>query len=184
MVAKVLLVYASRYGQTQKIATLIADVVEQEGAGIQLWNVEVISRSLDLGSFDAVVIAGPVTWGWHPRSLRRFIRRNLAQLSAVRSILVSVSGAASSEAGRPVAEEYASRLFRTSGWVPESVVLFGGGVPFSRYGFVTRMLMKYLEPKYGRSSDVTRDHDYTDWDAVDRFARSLAHASGENRIIA
>lgn len=184
MVAKILLVYASRYGQTEKIATRIGDVVQQEGVDIEIRKVQSIPPELDLGSFDVVVLAGPVMWGWHPRALRRFIRRKLAALSGMRSILVSVSGAASSAAGRPVAEQYVQRLTRTTGWVPDRVALFGGGVPFTRYGFLTRLIMKTLEPRYGREADVTRDFDYTDWDAVDAFARSIAHLPSERRSVA
>lgn len=175
MTPEILLVYASRYGQTRMIATRIADVVEQEGGRVHPWNVDGIAAAVDLRAFDVVVLAGAVMWGRHARRLRRFISRNLALLSTVRSILVSVSNAACSAEGRPFAEEYAQRLFRETGWQPDSFVLFGGGTTFTKYGFFTRLVMTRVERDHGRGTDRTRDYDYTDWEAVDAFARSLAH---------
>lgn len=181
---KILLIYASRYGQTQMIASRIADVVEQEGGRAHLWNVDAVPATLDLGAFDVVVLAGAVMWSRHARRLRRFIRRKLAVLSSIRSILVSVSNAACSAEGRPVAEDYAHRLFRETGWQPDSFVLFGGSVTFTKYGFLTRLVMTRVERQNGRGTDRTRDYDYTDWEAVDAFARSLAHAPGQRRSVA
>ncbi len=169
----VLVVYASRYGQTQKIASRITDVVEEEGGDVRVCDVAVVPPQIDLSAFDVVVLAGGVTWGKHPRPLRRFIARKLAELSLTHAILVSVSGAAESEAGRELAESYVQRLFRETGWHADSFVLFGGGVAFTRYGFFTRWMMRRMQLKDGRPADVTRDYDYTDWEEVDRFARSL-----------
>jgi menaquinone-dependent protoporphyrinogen oxidase len=160
------------------IAARIADVVEQEGGRVHLENVVEIHGALDLRAFDVVVLAGAVMWGRHARRLRRFIRQNIVLLSSIRSVLVSVSNAACSAEGRPVAEEYARRLFRETGWQADSLVLFGGGATFTKYGFFTRLVMTRVEREHGRGTERTRDYDYTDWEAVDAFARSLARDKG------
>ncbi len=174
MPRSVLVVHASRYGQTQKIASRIADVAEQEGAEVRVYDVGEVPPRIDLSAFDVVVLAGGIAWGKHPRSLRRFIVRTVAGRSLTHSILVSVSGAAESDATRELAESYVHRLYRETGWCADSFVLFGGGVTFTRYGPFTRWMIRRMQLKNGRPADVTRDYDYTDWEAVDRFARSLA----------
>jgi menaquinone-dependent protoporphyrinogen oxidase len=92
----------------------------------------------------------------------------------VKSVFVSVSGAASSEAGRTMAEQSARTFVDRTGWTPGQIELVAGGEPYTKYGFFTRWFMVQHAKKLGRIVDPKRDYEFTNWDAVDRFARSLA----------
>lgn len=170
---EILIVYASRYGQTEKIASRVADVAEEEGARVRLLEVSAVPRGIVFAMFDTVILAGGIAWGRHPRKLRRFIRRNRDALSQARTVLLSVSGTAEFDSGRELAVAYVEKLYVESGWRAGSFVLFGGGVAFTRYGLFTRWVMRRQQRKNNRPTDTTRDYDYTQWDAVDAFARSL-----------
>jgi menaquinone-dependent protoporphyrinogen oxidase len=51
---------------------------------------------------------------------------------------------------------------------------FAGRLAYTQYGFVKRQLMKWIARKEGGATDASHDWEYTDWDAVDRFADALA----------
>jgi menaquinone-dependent protoporphyrinogen oxidase len=48
-----------------------------------------------------------------------------------------------------------------------------GALPYSRYGFLKRLLMRLIVWREGGDTDDSRDYDDTDWDAVECFARSF-----------
>jgi len=50
---------------------------------------------------------------------------------------------------------------------------------YREYDFVTRLVMRVLMRRAGHTTDVWRDHEYTDWDAVERFARDCVAMAAE-----
>jgi menaquinone-dependent protoporphyrinogen oxidase len=170
---RVLIVYASRHGQTQKISEHIAHIARIHGAEAHALEVGSLPRDLRVNAFDAVVLAGPVYFDKFPRKLARFASAQRMQLAKVKSAFVSVSGAAGNPALRSAAQHTAEMFLLETDWMPERVVLFAGGQPFTRYGFFTKWMMYFKMRRMGREVDPSRDYDYTDWDAVDRFAHEI-----------
>jgi menaquinone-dependent protoporphyrinogen oxidase len=74
---RVLIAYGSKRGGTSGLATMIGDALAALGATV---NVRPASGVDDLGSYDAVVVAGAL-YGhrWH-KDARRFARRHTAEL--------------------------------------------------------------------------------------------------------
>ena len=170
---KMLIVYASRYGQTEKIARRIAEV-----AGAIDVKTDVVSiaaaEKLPLSDYDYLIVAGSVYFGRHSRQLEDFVRRKLTILSAMEAAFVSVSGSKD--------EAFIHDFARRTGWIPEIYALFAGGEPYTKYGFFTRMLMRAIAKKHGRVVDVRQDYEFTDWDAVDRFAHDfIGYASAKQK---
>ena len=67
-------------------------------------------------------------------------------------------------------EEFVS----ATGFQPRICALFGGALAYTRYPFWLRWLMRFISGREGGSVDTSRDHDYTDWSAVEAFAHELA----------
>lgn len=173
---RILIVYASRYGATRSIAERIAGVAAGAGAETQLFEINSIPRNVVPYLSDVVVLAGSVYFGKHSKKLWRFARAQRTNLARVKSVFVSVSGAARSEAGRPMAETNATRFTASTGWAPDRVELFAGGEPFTKYDFFTRWFVQRLARKMGRTVDTKVDYEFTDWDAVEGFAHELIGA--------
>ena len=51
-----------------------------------------------------------------------------------------------------------------------------GRLAYTQYGFVKRWIMWGIARREGGSTDTTRDHDYTDWREVARFADRVGAA--------
>jgi menaquinone-dependent protoporphyrinogen oxidase len=67
-----------------------------------------------------------------------------------------------------------ARLFRDALWWPLEVASFAGALPYRRYPFPLRLVMRFIVGRAGGDTDTSRDYEYTDWDAVDRFAAGFA----------
>lgn len=170
---KMLIVYASRYGQTGKIARRIAEVAESVQVKTDIVSIA-IAEKIPLANYDFIIIAGSVYFGRHNRRLEEFVRRKLSLISTMEAAFVSVSGSKD--------EALVHDFARRTGWVPEIYAIFGGAEPYTKYGFFTRMIMRSIARKHGRAVDVRQDYEFTDWDAVDRFARDfIGYASAKQR---
>jgi menaquinone-dependent protoporphyrinogen oxidase len=169
-----LIVYASRYGQTERVARRIGDVMQSCGAEVHVYEVSAVPVDVAIALCDVVVLAGAVYFGKHSKKLERFAASQRTSLAKVKSVFVSVSGAARTAAGLQTAEESARTFLARTGWTPNQVELVAGGEPYTKYGFFTRWFMVQHSKKLGRRVDSKRDYDFTDWDSVDRLASSLA----------
>lgn len=174
----ILIVYESNYGQTEKIARRIAEVATLGGAMVTIARPGELRRGIVPAAFDRVVVAASVKWGKHQRSIVRYAKANREALASCGAAFLSVSGAAAAESGLATAREYVDRFAQTTGWIPCSVVLAAGGMPFTKLGWLTKRIVIAIDRKEGRERDPSRDYEFTDWRAIDRFAESLA---GEQR---
>lgn len=168
---KILIVYASRYGQTAKIAGRIGNIIRPDHP-VEVRAVEQIEASFHAAQYAGVIVAGAVYYDKHPRALRDFVREHAIFLATVPSAFVSVSGAAGAPTDEAKAQvkAYVDAFIAESSWTPRIIQPFAGGLAYSRYGFITKWIMRRLAKKRGRDYDTSRDYEYTDWNAVEEFA--------------
>jgi menaquinone-dependent protoporphyrinogen oxidase len=62
---------------------------------------------------------------------------------------------------------------KEAGWRPARVFPVAGALLYTRHNLLLRFVMKCIARRAGGPTDTSRDHDMTDWRAVDRFAASL-----------
>lgn len=170
---KILIVYASKYGQTAKVARRIA-AVAAETPDVEVVLNEAGSVAPDaITGCNAVIVAASVYFDNHPKSIVRFVRDNLPALRSRRNAFVSVSGASTTESGRNQAEDYVTDFLDQTRWSPDRCELVAGATQFTKYNWFIRFIMKRIAKAKGLSTDTTRDHEYTNWTAVDEFARTF-----------
>jgi menaquinone-dependent protoporphyrinogen oxidase len=170
--ARVLIVYASRNGQTGKVARCIAATIREQGHVPEIIDAARLPEDLDLRQFAAVIVGSPVIGGGYMRPVIRFVRTHRALLARLPSAFFSVGLAVLSRTsdGRAQTLRLVEKLLARTGWRPEHVELIAGALPYTRYGPLVRWAMRRIVAKAGGDIDVTRDYEYTDWSAVDRFA--------------
>jgi menaquinone-dependent protoporphyrinogen oxidase len=174
--ASILLLYSTHDGQTAHIAERIARVLRAAGHAVTAYPSETPSADSDMARHDAVVIGGAVHMGRHARSLEELVRRNYVPLVARHNTaFFSVSlSAAGTEAQRADASRVMAEFFLHTGWQPDDIAIFGGALPYTRYNPFVRFLMKLIVNAAGGDTDTSRDYEYTDWAAVERFASNVA----------
>jgi menaquinone-dependent protoporphyrinogen oxidase len=177
--ANILAVYGTSYGQTERIVLEIARVLVDMGHTVTTTK----GGARPAGSFDGVdgvLVASSVLYGRHHPRIRDFVRRHARELNLRPTALVSVSGSASGgPEGRAEAQQYVDRLLEESGWSPQIVELVAGAIAYTRYDPLTRWIIKLVSKRKGGPTDTSRDHELTDWEAVDRFARRFAEMVSE-----
>ena len=166
----VLIVYGTVEGQTRKIARHIGNMIQDKGHVGTVFD-QVDLDDVDLGQYDAVIVAAPLHMGRFPAGIDDWVTTHAAALNGIPGAFVSVSlGAAS-----PFEEERAdvARIRREfcerSGWRPVATHDAAGALRYTRYDFLKRLLMKYISAGEGGSIDVSRDHEMTDWKALGDF---------------
>jgi menaquinone-dependent protoporphyrinogen oxidase len=169
---KILIAYGTTEGHTVRIAQYISDVIRGRGHEAQTMDVR---RSPDalLDGYDAVIIGGSIHMGKHEEHLRDFVQKNRDTLERLPSAFFSVSLAAHGDMEN--AHAYVENFEQETGWRPAQVGFFGGALRYRQYGFLKRLMMKRIvRDKPGNlSTDTSRDHEYTDWDEVKRFAEDF-----------
>jgi menaquinone-dependent protoporphyrinogen oxidase len=175
---KILAVYGSSYGQAQAVMRRVAAALEHSGHTVAIYRANAVPRSTSVADFDAVLIAASVIMGRYQRYVRAFVRRHLAALNDRPTAFVSVSGASPEDVPewRAAASGYVTKFLGETHWSPRWTATFSGALRYTRYGFVTRWIMKRISARTGGPTDTTHDHEFTDWAAVDRFAAELSHA--------
>lgn len=170
--SRILIAYASSYGQTRKIANTLAAELRARGHEVELADA-LMAMPPPVEDYDAVVIGSRVQNRMHARPLLEYIHDNIVELAAIPSYMFSVSMAAAGTAATDP-QGYLERLFATTHWHPRAAIAFAGGLPYRSYGFFLRLVMKAISWFSGHSTDTSRDHEYTDWAQVRRFAADIA----------
>jgi menaquinone-dependent protoporphyrinogen oxidase len=172
----ILALYGTAYGQTERVVQRIADRLQHDGLEVRTYRGDALPRELDVSKFDAVLVGASVIRGMHQPYVRDFVRRHAARLNLIPSAFVSVSGAAGSPLPdkRAEAQEYVDGFLKQTAWHPTVTATFGGTLAYTKYGFLIRWIIKRIAKQSGGPTDTSRDHETTDWDAVDRFARDFA----------
>lgn len=176
--ANVLIVHASRHGQTAAIAQRMGVALGARGHDVELLDAAHPQPALELERFEGVIVGSPIYVGKYLPPIVRWVREHRALLERVPSAFFSVNLAIASRTSDGLAETQpiADAFFAKTGWRPARVALLAGALPYTRYNFLIRFVMRRIAGKAGGDTDTSRDHEYTDWAAVERFAAEFAAA--------
>lgn len=174
---RVLVYYGTTEGQTEKVATRIADVLRDREFEVDLLHGEEAPDDFTLEAYDAAVVGASVHVGKHQDYVVELVKNHRDALAELPSAFFSVSLTASveDEAERAVAEAVIEEFLVDTGWHPNLTAAVPGAVQYSKYGLVKRFVMKRISKKAGKETDTSRDHEYTDWEDVEAFAESIAN---------
>lgn len=173
--SSVLIVFATTHGHTRKVAERIAEVLEREGLTADLREVKA-AVELDLRGYDGVIAGGSIHEGHHQHELVEWTKHHARALNGLPGAFFSVclTAADDTEESRGATAEYIDDFLDDTGWIPGETISFAGALQYREYDFMTRLLMRMLMRRGDHPTDVTRDYDYTDWEAVEAFARRFA----------
>jgi menaquinone-dependent protoporphyrinogen oxidase len=172
---EIAIVYSSKRGQTQKIASRIADRLRSAGLSANLYESAHPPSREALQRLGGIVVGSWVRGGRHLPAVRRFVRRNRDALARLPSAFFSVSlrQLSNREAAQRSAADYLPRFLREAGWHPRRSAVFAGALPFTRFGWLGKRIMRAIWRREGFEADITRDTEYTDWSQVERFAEDF-----------
>jgi menaquinone-dependent protoporphyrinogen oxidase len=176
---KIGIFYATREGQTRRIAEHVAIALRARGIPTDLKN---LAETLapDPACYTAIVLAASVHGGRHEPEMLRFVKGHRAELDSVPTAFVSVT---LSEAGaeRVTAtpegrarfaadvQRVLNNFFEAADWHPRRMKPVAGALLYTKYNFLVRFVMRRIAKKAGAETDTSRDYEYTNWAALDKF---------------
>lgn len=169
---RVLVTYHTVEGQSAKIAERIGKTMRADGADVQVSDV---SDAPSPAEFDAVVLGDSIHVLKHSRALKHYLKKHVSVLNTMPAAIfqVSLTSAGTDAEHESVARGMVDDLLVEFGFDPDAVGLFAGAVMYTKYGWIKRKIVKSIVAKEGGDTDTSRDFEYTDWDAVDDFARDV-----------
>jgi menaquinone-dependent protoporphyrinogen oxidase len=172
--SRILVLYSTHDGQAGRIAERVGAVLGRAGHQVDLRRVQGPSSG-GIDGYDAVLVGGAIRYGHHARDLERVVRGHAHALAARPNAFFSVCLSADGPGRKPAeAKKYVDDFVRNTGWRPRAVESFGGALLYTRYNPFIRFLMRMIVGFAGGETDTSRDYEYTDWAAVERFARDFA----------
>ncbi|MBS1715737.1 MAG: protoporphyrinogen oxidase [Armatimonadetes bacterium] len=165
-------VYATTHGQTRKIAERIAEVLRSEGHDVTVseFGGEVREDST------TVVLGGPVYIGSASPELCQWAKERQEALASrtVAFFTVSMSASDKRDVARLEDARIVEEALSASRLEPDFIASLAGSLDYTKYPYLKRMLMKRIARLSGGPQDTGRDHELTDWEQVDAFARAVA----------
>ena len=177
--------YATREGQTRRIADHVAGRLREHGVAARVRNVQDLPAALTLDKYAGVVLAASVHAGEHESEMVRFVRKHRAELerlpAAFLSVTLSEAGAEKKDASPEEQARFAAdvrkmldHFVEQTGWHPQRVKPIAGALQYSKYSIIVRFIMKRIARQAGAATDTSKDYEYTDWAALTRFIDEFA----------
>jgi menaquinone-dependent protoporphyrinogen oxidase len=172
----ILIVYGTTDGHTRKIAQVLAEDLRARRCSVNIVDAAGPLWRLSPVSYDGVVVAASVHIGDYQRAVTRWVRMYAPLLNGMPTAFLSVCLAVlehRTEARQEIIR-IMERFLARCGWRPNVTKMVAGAVPYTRYGWLKRRMMKRIVAKAGGDTDTTRDFEYTDWNDLRNFAHDFA----------
>jgi menaquinone-dependent protoporphyrinogen oxidase len=172
MLPDILVLYGSTDGHTAKVAAAIASTLRMAGAQVHLVNAARQGADPRPEDCAGVIVAASVHAGGYQKAVWRWVTAHAPGLRLVPTAFVSVCLGVleHSPATDQELAKIAQRFFTRTGWQPSSVKIVAGALPYTRYNWVKRWVMRRIAAKHHSDVDTSRDYEYTDWNDVKAFA--------------
>ncbi len=178
--SRVLLLYGTTDGHTAKIATSFANALREHCCRVDVINASDARNGVDPAGYDAVVVAASLHAGGYQRAVKRWIRAHATQLATRPSAFLSVCLGILEK--RPEVRHQLDAILESfqvrQGWRPTTVKIVAGALPYTRYGWLRKWVMKRIVAKAGGDTDTSRDYEYTDWADLRAFALAFGQRHG------
>lgn len=172
--ARILVVYATTDGHTAKVAAAVADDIRSLHIDVDL--IAAGEASCDPADYRATIVAASLHAGGYQRAVRRWVCEHAETLARRPTAFLSVCLGVLEHDPHVDAQlaVMANRFFARTGWRPAAVKVVAGALPYTRYNWLKRFVMRRIAARAGGDTDTSRDYEYTDWADLKAFAVEFA----------
>jgi len=171
---KILIVYGTTEGQTRKISHFMEVVLKDSGHQVIVADASETPPPPSL--YDAVIIGASIHIHKYQSAVVHYINRHVDALNRMPGAFFSVCLAIASdlEEEHKEAKKITSDFLEAAGWKPLMVTQIAGALKYTQYDFFKRLIMRMIAKREGRTTDTSKDYEYTDWNAVREFVKEFA----------
>lgn len=173
---RLLILYATHDGHTAQIAHVIGEVSRKSGWEPDIWRCTDLPRDFVLTPYDAAIVAAPIIAGRYATAVRKAVKAFRPALMALPTAFLSVSWGATNQPWAPKPEQRRqtnARFFQQTGWRPGRLIEVGGAILYTQHARPLRWLWSLFIRRGSGPHDLTRDYDFTDWDALRHETRQF-----------
>ncbi len=175
----ILILYATREGQTAKIALYASAVAREAGYAVDVLACDKLPDQFTLDRYRAAIVAASVHAGQHEHCARDFVRAHRPALETLPSAFLSVSlSAAGGEPQHRDAELVAQQFLSETGWRPARTLTVAGALKYREYNPLLRLVIRRISRRAGGPTDTSRDYELTDWTALKEFMLAFLESTG------
>ncbi|OUJ18653.1 Protoporphyrinogen IX oxidase menaquinone-dependent contains flavodoxin domain [Methanonatronarchaeum thermophilum] len=173
--SKVVLLYGSSEGQTEKIIQNISEKLNEFGHKTDVYDLKNSKIKIDLSGYDGAIVGASIHVGKHQKYVVNYVDRNVERLNQIPTAFFTVNLTAhdKSEEAKQNVDKMIEEFLTLTKLEPEMTKAFPGALKFSRYGFIKRLFMKIISKKL-TDGDTSEDIEFTDWVEVDEFAKKYS----------
>jgi menaquinone-dependent protoporphyrinogen oxidase len=170
---RILILYGTTDGHTAKVAGFIGNELRSLGASVEVFDAG--TSNPNPAGYVGVIVAASVHAGGYQRSVVRWVRTHAEALRGGRTAFLSVCLGILQQSPKVISELSAikSRFIARTRWTPTQFKIVAGALPYTRYGWLKRIIMRRIVRKVGGATDTAHDHEYTDWHDLRAFAGSF-----------
>lgn len=172
--ARILIVYSTTDGHTLRICDRLRGILEAQAHEVGVVPVADAANA-ELEKYDTIVVGASIRYGKHRPAIVEFVERNAPLLNRKASAFFSVNVVARKPGkNQPHTNPYVRKLLRKIAWRPGEIAVFAGKIDYPRYGFVDRMVIRFIMLLTGGPTDPTAVVEFTDWRQVEAFGNVIA----------
>jgi menaquinone-dependent protoporphyrinogen oxidase len=146
---KVLIIYATKYGTSEKCAKLLKDKINGE---VELVNISKNSE-VDLSKYDKVVIGGPIYMGTMQNKITEFCNANIEALKNKKIALFACSMFGGEKGEENMRNSFPNNLKNTA----VSMKLFGGELNIDKMKFMDKFITKMVKKATLQSDQIVNE---------------------------
>jgi menaquinone-dependent protoporphyrinogen oxidase len=177
----VLLFYATRDGQSRRIAEHIAARLAEAGIAAAPHDLAAaLPAASDLAAAPLVVVVAAVRYGRHLPEAERFFSTCREPLARASLVFISVNLTARKPGKDTVAgNQYLRKFLARHRLQPVLATAVAGRLDYPRYRWLDRQIIRLIMKLTGGPTDPRARVEFTSWQAVDRIAARIAELLGE-----
>jgi menaquinone-dependent protoporphyrinogen oxidase len=132
-------------------------------------------RQVDLQAFDKIIVGASIRYGKHSKHVFDFIASNRQLLDSKANAFFSVNIVARKpEKNRPETNPYLRKFLKQISWRPKQLAVFAGKLDYPKYGFVDRLMIRFIMLITKGPTDPATVVEFTDWQQVEAFGRVIS----------
>ena len=169
---KTAIIYSSTDGHTVKICEKIIEIIKHESI-ISLSSIEE-ADSLDLESFDFILVGASIRYGNHKANLFSFIKNNLESLNKKDTAFFNVNAVARKEdKNTPATNPYLIKFLKKVAWKPSLLEVFAGKISYPKYHFFDKHMIRFIMWMSKGPTNPSKVFEFTDWKKVESFGKKV-----------
>ena len=173
--SRILIIYSTTDGHTREICRRLCQLVEQHDHQVTLISID-DEQSVELESFDKIVLGASIRYGKHHKKVYDFIKRNAPLLDSKPNAFFSVNVVARKpEKNQPETNPYLKKFLKQISWHPKELAVFAGKIDYKKYRFRDRQMIRLIMWMTKGPTDPETDIEFTDWKQVENFGLLISN---------